>query len=369
MPSLRVMVGELAAITEPLDGEGAMETDPETDPEPDPDPEPEPAEESEELADEAVEEAFEEVEVVGDSRVTPVLMGRFMEEHLGVRYAVHLGIIEEIAAIAGVGHRVDSASSACDHTSTATSACTSCSSTSRDLLIGSNGQREWRSIGQGKVSGGATATTGDIALNQTTQTAQLALGGHHLDIGGYNHCAIVVGDNLPPNRLHTARSTNGGQLGNGTTGSTGGHHYTRTRLALGLSLLRGDRNASTSLEQLDQGGILGIRVGGRGNATDGASGLQGSQSTHRRGGGYIVGGYGDRVGASAQIQGLRLLLTPAEDLDALGQANLLDTESTAALDGRGRWENRCGGARTGGHRLGVTAGARLRIEEALQVAD
>jgi len=33
------------------------------------------------------------------------------------------------------------------------------------------------------------------------------------------------------------------------------------------------------------------------------------------------------------------------------------------------WENRCGGARTGGHRLGVTAGARLRIEEALQVAD
>jgi len=78
MPSLRVMVGELAAITEPLDGEGAMETDPETDPEPDPDPEPEPAEESEELADEAVEEAFEEVEVVGDSSVTPVLMGRFM---------------------------------------------------------------------------------------------------------------------------------------------------------------------------------------------------------------------------------------------------------------------------------------------------
>jgi len=76
MPSLRVMVGELAAITEPLDGEGAIETDPETDPEPDPDPEP--AEESEELADEAVEEAFEEVEVVGDSRVTPVLMGRFM---------------------------------------------------------------------------------------------------------------------------------------------------------------------------------------------------------------------------------------------------------------------------------------------------
>lgn len=74
IPSLSVMVGELAVITEPLDGDGAMETDPD----PDPDPGNEPVAESDELADEADDEAFDEVEVVGDSKVTPVLIGRFI---------------------------------------------------------------------------------------------------------------------------------------------------------------------------------------------------------------------------------------------------------------------------------------------------
>lgn len=64
-PSLSVMVGELVvAITALwLAVDAAVPTEAEDDEDP-------------ELL--AVEEAFEEVEVVGDSRVTPVLIGRFM---------------------------------------------------------------------------------------------------------------------------------------------------------------------------------------------------------------------------------------------------------------------------------------------------
>lgn len=80
IPSLSVMVGAgdwLVAITVPtLEGEDTAVR-----------PIPDEAEESEDIEaeaeteeddDEAVEEAFDEVEVVGDSRVTPVLIGKFM---------------------------------------------------------------------------------------------------------------------------------------------------------------------------------------------------------------------------------------------------------------------------------------------------